>query len=50
VRVAGTTTVALELPNIQLQAGKIYTVFARGFLAPPAGNTNTLGAQIIVNN
>lgn len=50
VRVAGTSTVALELPNIQLQAGKIYTVFARGFLAPPAGNTNALGAQIIVNN
>lgn len=50
VRVAGTTTVALNLPNIQLQAGKIYTIFARGFLTPPAGNTNTLGAQIIVNN
>lgn len=50
VRVAGTPTVALTLPTITLEAGKIYTVFARGLLAPPAGNTNTLGAQIIVNN
>lgn len=50
VRVAGTSTVALSLPAITLEAGKIYTIFARGFLAPPTGNTNTLGAQIIVNN
>lgn len=50
VRVAGTNTVALPLPGITLEAGKIYTVFARGFLTPPAGNTNTLGAQIIVNS
>ncbi|MFN7115788.1 MAG: DUF4397 domain-containing protein [Saprospiraceae bacterium] len=50
VRVAGTTTVALPLPAITLQAGKIYTIFARGFLVPPGGNTNALGAQIIVNN
>lgn len=50
VRVAGTNTVALPLPGITLEAGKIYTVFARGFLVPPAGNTNALGAQIIVNN
>jgi hypothetical protein len=50
VRVAGTTTAALTLPPLTLQAGKIYTVFARGFLAPPSGNTNTLNAQVIVNN
>ncbi len=33
VRVAGTSTVALVLPPVTLQAGKIYTVFAKGFLA-----------------
>lgn len=49
-RVAGTSTVALEIPNVTLQAGKIYTVFARGFLTPPAGNTNALGVTIIANN
>ena len=46
VRVAGTTTVALSIPPITLEAGKIYTVFARGFLG---AGTNKLGAQIIVN-
>ena len=48
VRVAGTTTVALPLPGITLQAGKIYTVFAKGFLG--GTGTEALGAQIIVNN
>ena len=48
VRVAGTSTVALALPNITLAAGKIYTVFAKGFLG--GAGTQALGAQIIVNN
>ncbi|TBH21568.1 DUF4397 domain-containing protein [Thermus thermamylovorans] len=30
VRVAGTTTVALELPGVNLESGKTYTVFAVG--------------------
>lgn len=47
VRLAGTATVALDLPSITLQAGKIYTVFARGFVTP--GTTPELGAEIIVN-
>ncbi|GEO02508.1 hypothetical protein AAE02nite_01720 [Adhaeribacter aerolatus] len=50
VRLAGTNTVVLDLPGVALQNGKIYTVFARGYAAPLAGNTNTLGAQVIVNN
>ncbi len=48
VRVAGTTTVALNLPNIRLDAGKIYTVFAKGFLG--GEGVQALGAEIIVNN
>lgn len=47
VRVAGTSTVALVLPTITLQAGKIYTVFAKGFLA--GTDAQELGAEIIVN-
>lgn len=50
VRVAGTQTTALSLPGVTLQSGKILTVFARGFLNPPAGNINTLGAEIIDNS
>ena len=48
VRLAGTSTVVLPLPGIQLQAGKIYTVFARGFVS--GSSPQDLGAQIIVNN
>lgn len=47
VRVAGTNTVALVLPAITLQAGKIYTVFAKGFLG--GSGTQALGAEIIIN-
>jgi hypothetical protein len=48
VRVAGTTTVALDLPVITLEAGKIYTVFAKGFLS--GNGAQQLDAEIIVNN
>jgi len=48
VRAAGTNTVVLSLPNINLAAGKIYTVFAKGFLG--GTGAQALGAQIIVNN
>ncbi len=47
VRVAGTSTVALVLTPITLSAGKIYTVFAKGFLA--GTGAQALGAEIIVN-
>lgn len=47
VRVAGTSTVALDLDPITLEAGKIYTVFAKGFLG--GSGSQALGAEIIVN-
>lgn len=47
VRVAGTSTVALTLPPVTVENGKIYTVFAKGFLA--GTDNQALGAQIIVN-
>ena len=48
VRLAGTTTPVLTIPNVSLTAGKIYTVFAKGFLG--GSGTQALGAQIIMNN
>jgi hypothetical protein len=48
VRLAGTNTVVLSLPNVMLSAGKIYTVFAKGFAG--GMGMQALGAQIIVNN
>ena len=50
VRLAGTSTVALDLDPITLQAGKIYTVFAKGSAAPSPPVGQELGAGIIVNN
>jgi hypothetical protein len=48
VRLAGTNTVVLPLPGITLTAGKIYTVFAKGFVG--GTGAQALGAQIIANN
>ena len=48
VRLAGTGTVVLSLNGVALQAGKIYTVFARGFVG--GAGAQALGAQIIANN
>lgn len=48
VRAAANNAVVLSLPNIPLTAGKIYTVFAKGFLG--GTGAQALGAQIIVNN
>ena len=47
VRVAGTSTVALDLDPIVLEPGKIYTVFAKGLLS--GTGPQALPAQIIVN-
>ena len=48
VRVAGTQNVVLPLPGIKLEAGKIYTVFAKCLLN--GTGAQALGAQIIVNS
>lgn len=49
VRLDADNTVVLPLAGVQLQDGMIYTVFARGFATLPEGNTNALGAQIIMH-
>jgi hypothetical protein len=48
VRLAGTSTVALVLPAITLQEGKIYTVFAKGLVQ--GTGAQALGAEVIPNN
>jgi len=48
VRLAGTSTVVLDLGNISLTSGEIYTAYARGFVA--GVGDQQLGAAIIVNN
>lgn len=48
VRLAGTSTVVLDLGNVTLPAGKILTVYARGFVA--GVGDQQLGAAVIENN
>lgn len=48
VRAAGTGTVVLSVPGVALAAGRIYTVWARGFAG--GSGAQALGAQIIVNH
>lgn len=47
VRTDADGTVVLPLNGIMLEAGKIYTVFANGFVTLPTGNTNALNVEII---
>ncbi|WP_229802138.1 DUF4397 domain-containing protein [Pontibacter akesuensis] len=49
VQPVGTDNAAVTA-TVMLQSGKIYTIFAKGLLSPPAGNNNALGAEVIVNN
>ena len=48
VRLAGTETVVLDLPEITLQEGTIYSVFARGLVS--GTGDQALDAEIIVVN
>ncbi len=50
VRLASNNAGVLTIPNVVLASGKIYTIFARGYVTVPTGNTNMLGATIITNN
>jgi len=47
VRTVSGNALALSVPGVVLTAGKIYTIFARGFLG--GTGAQALGAQIIVN-
>lgn len=39
----------VSVPETELESGGVYTVIARGFVAPPAGNSNGLSIQVIRN-
>jgi len=47
VRLAGTSTSVLSVPNVAFAAGKIYTVYARGLVG--GTGAQALGASVIVN-
>jgi hypothetical protein len=47
IRTVAGNVLALDLPGVTFVAGKIYTIFAKGFLS--GSGAQVLGAQIIVN-
>ncbi len=49
VNIAGSEDEVLNIPDINLVSGGVYTIVARGFVEPPAGNERGLGAQILIN-
>ncbi len=49
VRLAGTTTVALDLPGVAIENGKAYSVFAIGSAASPAVGGNALKVVVAVD-
>ncbi|SHN03936.1 protein of unknown function [Cyclobacterium lianum] len=40
----------LSIPDVNLRSGGVYTIVARGYSSPPAGNNNNLSANVLVNN
>jgi len=50
VNTTGSPSTVLSIPDINLLPGGIYSIVVRGFATPPAGNNNTLGAQVILKN
>jgi len=43
------TMAKLEIPSVELQEGWFYTILVKGYTTPPAGNTNVLSAEVLVN-
>lgn len=50
VKAAGGADELVSTSDVDIRPGRFYTVIARGFLNPPAGNNNTLSVEVIRNN
>lgn len=50
VNLANGSTAVLNIPDVTLLPGGIYTVVAKGYATPPPGNNNVLSADILLNN
>lgn len=49
LKTAGTTDELVSVSDINLREGRFYTIIARGFANPPAGNNNALSLEVIMN-
>jgi hypothetical protein len=50
VKAAGGADKLVSASDVDIRPGRFYTVIARGFVNPPAGNNNTLSVEVIRNN
>jgi len=46
---AGSSDELVKVSDIELRPGRFYTIIARGFTNPPAGNNNELSLEVIEN-
>ncbi len=49
LKASGGSDELVSVSDAELQAGKFYTIIARGFVTPPSGNNNELSLEIITN-
>lgn len=47
VKTAGGSEALVSVSDIDIRPGKFYTIIARGFANPPAGNNNALSVEVI---
>ena len=45
----GNNGIHLQVPDVNLMQGGLYSILVRGYQTPPTGNTNVLSAEVIVN-
>jgi hypothetical protein len=49
LKAAGEGEELVTVSDVDIRAGRFYTIVARGFVNPPAGNNNTLSVEVIRN-
>jgi hypothetical protein len=49
VKSSGSDNTLLSVDDLNLKAGRYYTIITRGYTNPPQGNTNTLSVQVVEN-
>jgi hypothetical protein len=47
LKTAGTDNVVLSAKDVEIRPGGYYTIVTRGFVNPPAGNTNVLSIEVL---
>lgn len=49
LKASGSTEELVDLTDVDFRSGRFYTIIARGFVNPPAGNNNALSVEVVRN-